>query len=285
MKKRHFKENEQIVVVCPVKNDNEYLIEFTDHYLNLGFDKVILLDNNDDDSIMPSNILSNYLKKGYVKILDCRNTNFNDTLFKYSFFCNYNFDWVLFADDDEFLELKKHHSIRDFLNTFKPEVTKIVLNNMHYGDNNQIFQRPGNVQERFPEPLPLDLSMPDDYGPIIHNSAVKSILKKKKVEDFKVTSHCLIDNMPNYNADNQVIELEQGLWRVGNDKITYETAYIKHYCTKSLEEFVKCKVKRSQSNCSRYENRFKFDNYYFMFNKRTQEKEKMVDYFTQRYLS
>lgn len=285
MKKRHIKEKEQIVVVCPIKNDNEYLIEYTDHYLNLGFDKVVLLDNNDDDSMRPSDVLADHIKKRSVKILDCRNTNFNDTLFKYSFFCNYEFDWVLFADDDEFLELKKHNSIRDFLSSFSPEVTKIVFNNMHYGDNNQIFQKPGKVQERFPEPLPLDLSMPSDKGPIIHNSAIKSILKKKNTKDIKVTSHCLIDSTPHFNADNEIVELEQGFWRVNNNSITYETAYIKHYCTKSLEEFVKCKILRSKSNCYRYENRFNLDNYYFIFNEKSQEKMKMIDCFMQKYLS
>lgn len=138
--------------------------------------------------------------------------------------------------------------------------------------------------DRFPEPLPLDLSMPGDSGPIVHNSAIKSIIKKKYAEEIRVTSHCLIDDTPHYNADNQIVELEQGLWRVSNDNITYETAYIKHYCTKSLEEFIKCKMKRAQTNNSRYKDRFKLDNYYFLFNERTIEKEQMIDYFTQKYL-
>jgi hypothetical protein len=37
MKKR----NNEIVISCPIKNENEYLIEFTEHYLNLGFDSVL----------------------------------------------------------------------------------------------------------------------------------------------------------------------------------------------------------------------------------------------------
>ena len=44
----------KIVVSCPIKNDNEYLIEFVEHYLNLGFNAIYLYDNNDDDSIIPS---------------------------------------------------------------------------------------------------------------------------------------------------------------------------------------------------------------------------------------
>ena len=32
----------KIVVSCPIKNDNEYLIEFVEHYLNLGFNAIYL---------------------------------------------------------------------------------------------------------------------------------------------------------------------------------------------------------------------------------------------------
>jgi hypothetical protein len=266
MGKSRTKEKDQIVVVCPVKNDNEYLMEYTDHYLNLGFDKVIFLDNNDDQSIRPSEVLEQYVKNGNATLLDCRNTDFNDNHFKHAFYCNYDFNWVFFADDDEFLELKKHQSIRDFLNSFKPDVSKIVFNNMHYGDNGHIYQKPGKVQERFPDPLPVDLSIPGAIDLIYHNSAIKSILKKRKSGFFQITSHCMIDDKPFYNADKEEVKLEPCMWRVSNNNITYETAYVSHYCTKSLEEFVKTKMKRSQTNCSKYKNRFQLENYYFMFN-------------------
>ena len=56
----------KIVVSCPIKNDNEYLIEFVEHYLNLGFNAIYLYDNNDDDSIIPSEILASYINDGKV---------------------------------------------------------------------------------------------------------------------------------------------------------------------------------------------------------------------------
>lgn len=279
MSRNRTKDKDQIVVVCPVKNDNEYLIEYTDHYLNLGFDKVIFLDNNDDKLVMPSKVLAEYVSKGQTTILDCRETDFNDNHFKHSFYCNYDFHWVLFTDDDEFLELKKHKSIRDFINSFNPNVSKIVFNNMHYGDNGNIYQNPGKVQERFPDPLPFDLSIPGGISPIYHNSAIKSILKKRNKGSFKITSHCMIDDKPTFNADNKEVKLEPCMWRIKNENISFETAYIKHYCTKSLEEFIKIKMKRSLSYCSMYKNRFQLENYYFMFNEKTPEKIKSINLF------
>lgn len=284
MGKSRTKEKDQIVVVCPVKNDNEYLMEYTDHYLNLGFDKVIFLDNNDDRLVRPYKILKEYVMKGDVELLGCRNTSFDDILFKNSFYYNYDFSWVFFADDDEFLVLKKDKSIRDFLNSFKTDVSKIIFNNMHFGDNGHIYQKPGKVQDRFPDSLPVDLSIPGGIDPIYHNSAIKSILKKRKSGLFQITSHCMIDDKPFYNADKEEVKLEPCMWRICNDHITYETAYIKHYCTKSLEEFIKYKMKRSRSNCLKYRHRYQLENYYFMYNEKTPEKENMINYFMKEYL-
>ena len=59
----------KIVVSCPIKNDNEYLIEFVEHYLNLGFNAIYLYDNNDDDSIIPSEILASISIKIKSKLL------------------------------------------------------------------------------------------------------------------------------------------------------------------------------------------------------------------------
>lgn len=284
MKNSYIKERDQIVVACPVKNDNEYLVEFAEHYLKLGFDKIYFLDNNDDDAINPSDVLTDFLNNGSVAIIDFRNRDFEDTIIKFSFFFNYQFKWALFVDEDEFLELKMHTSIREFLSSFNADVTKIIFNIVHHGDNDQIFQEPGKVQERFCKPIPLELSVQKLEGKVFINSYIKSLLKKRDFNlDIRIYSHSLIDNTPVYNADGIIVELASCCNRVNNKDITYNTAYIRHYCTKSLEEFVKTKMKRAQSNCSEYQHRFGIYNYYFFVNTITQEKKDMVTYFCDKY--
>ena len=76
----------KIVVSCPIKNDNEYLIEFVEHYLNLGFNAIYLYDNNDDDSIIPSEILASYINDGKVIIINYRKQVFNDVWHRKDFF-------------------------------------------------------------------------------------------------------------------------------------------------------------------------------------------------------
>jgi len=270
--------NRDIVISCPIKNDNEYLIEFTDHYLNLGFDKIYFYDNNDDDSIQPLDILINYIKYDKVKIINYRNMKFDDKTHRNHFFWNFNFEWVLFVDDDEFLELKKHNNVRKFLSTFKEDVTKIAINNLHYGDNEKCYYEKGRVQDIFKNPLPLNSYT--EY--FTFNSAIKSLLKKTN-GIFQLNGHSLIDSNPYFNANNKEITLRD-FWNINDDEVTYDTAFIKHYCTKSLEEFVKCKIKRAKSNNDIFSSRFDIDSYYFLYNKRTQEKEELIDNFIEKYL-
>lgn len=273
------KANQQIVVSCPIKCVNEYLIEFTDHYLSLGFDKIYFYDNNDDDDIQPVELLKEYIQKGKVEVVDYRNMVFNDVLHRNDFFKYYDFSWVLFVDDDEFLELKKHKDIREFLSSFDDDVTKIAINNLHYGDNEKCYYEEGRVQDIFSEPLPLN-SYVDYYT---FNSAIKSFLKKTD-GTFILNAHSLINDKPYYNVENKKISLRD-FWNIDDREVTYTTAYIKHYCTKSLEEFIRSKIKRVKKNSlDRMTNRYSIDNYYFLYNKRTKEKEELIDYFIEKYL-
>lgn len=272
--------NKEIVVSCPIKEDNEYLKEFVDHYLKLGFDRIYLYDNNDDENIKPYNLLLPYIKRNKVEIIDWRKSEFDDRYHRLDFFLFCNFEWVLFVDDDEFLELRKHKNIRDFLSSMDKSATKIAFNNLHYGDNDQYYFEQRPVQERFLNPLPLD----SGTGSFKFNSAIKSFLKKKKLRSiYDLNAHSLIDESPYYNANNKKIELET-TWRMKEEYVSYDTAYIKHYCTKSLEEFVKCKIKRTVSNSNKFKNRFDIDSYFYMYNKRTKEKDELFKVFMKKYL-
>lgn len=276
---------DQIVISCPIKGDNEYLIEFVEHYIKLGFDKIYFYDNNDDDEIQPSELLKKYFEMDMVEIIDYRNTVFNDILHRYDFYIYYDFKWVLFVDDDEFLELKRHNTVQEFLDSFNHSVKKIAINNLHFGDNEKCFYEPDKlVQETFPEPVPCDRRT--SYGVLI-NSAIKSFLRKqnKKLGTFHLNAHSLLDENCYYNVNNAKIQLEN-FWRMKEEEISFDTAYIKHYCTKTLEEFIKCKIKRIVTNSSKLiVNRYDWETYYFLYNKKTTDKMLLIEYFTEKYIS
>ena len=98
-------DKDKYLVIACAKNEGDYIVEWVEHYINLGFDKVIIADNNDiGDNSLPE-ILSDYVKNGTVQIFDCRG---NDCIQVglYADFCEYsNFKWCAFYDCDEFLDI------------------------------------------------------------------------------------------------------------------------------------------------------------------------------------
>ena len=51
------------VCVCTCgKDENRYIEEFANHYINYGIDKIYIYDNNDIDGERFENILNGYLK-------------------------------------------------------------------------------------------------------------------------------------------------------------------------------------------------------------------------------
>ena len=56
---KHPEDKDKYLVLTCAKNEDKYLVEFVEHYLKLGFDKVIIADNNDEPTIEP--ILENYI--------------------------------------------------------------------------------------------------------------------------------------------------------------------------------------------------------------------------------
>ena len=101
--------NKYLVVTC-AKNENEYIREWIQHYLNLNFDKIIICDNNDDESLL--GVISDYIEQGVVEVFDCRGLGSFQVQF-YSMFCaEGNYEWCGYFDCDEFLELNAYSDIK-----------------------------------------------------------------------------------------------------------------------------------------------------------------------------
>ena len=101
-----------LVCTC-ARGENDYITEFVDHYLKLGFDKVIICDNNDDNSI--ESVLASYIDNGTVEIFDCRGFKSFQVQFYSMFAHEGNYKWCGYFDADEFLELGIHDNIKQFL--------------------------------------------------------------------------------------------------------------------------------------------------------------------------
>ena len=106
------------VCLCTVgKNENRYIKEFVEHYKKYGIDKIFIYDNNDINGERFNEILNAYLEASYIKILNFRGKEGNQLkMFQDCYDKNYKkYDWMIFYDIDEFINLKDHLNIKYFL--------------------------------------------------------------------------------------------------------------------------------------------------------------------------
>ena len=143
------------VCLCTVgKQENKYIREFVDYYIKFGVDLIFIYDNNDINGERFNNILSDYMNKKYVKIINyrgklhCQFEMYQNCYQKN----NKNYDWMIFYDIDEFIFLKKYKNIKDFLNKKKfKKCESIYLNWKLHTDNDLIYYTNKSLHERFPK--------------------------------------------------------------------------------------------------------------------------------------
>lgn len=225
---KHMEDSDKYLVITCAKNENSYIREWIQHYLNLNFDKIIICDNNDDESLLT--VVSDYIERGVVEVFDCRGLNsFQVQL--YSMFCSEgNYKWCAYFDCDEFLELGLYTDIKEYLNTKENEVC-ISFNWMVYGSNGEIFTDEKGVQERFKKPTyPM--------ATFVENCYIKSI-----VRGGDTFNNCWFNGSHMPLKSGSYEQCIGGYFWKNNDSHQilpprYKEGYIKHYYTKSYEEWI-----------------------------------------------
>ena len=224
-------DKDKYMVITCVRNENDYIKEWIEHYLKLGFDKIIICDNNDDDVL--NDLLRNYIASGTVEIFDFRGCpSFQVQM--YTTFARYgNYKWCAYFDCDEFLELECYTNIKEFLDTIEDDC--ISFNWIVYGSNGKKHKDIGRVQDRFTKPV----------SPICmfkENMFVKSILRGGEDNKFR---NCWFNgsHIPMYGEENAKYTvggfLSSKSYSHQYFPPRYKLGYIKHYYTKSFDEWIK----------------------------------------------
>lgn len=166
------------------------------------------------------------------------------------------FDFAAVIDVDEFINLKRHNSIKEFLENYT-NVCGVVLNWFLFGDSGLKSVNDGNYScvNRFV-----------NRSKNVHD-AVKTIynlheIRKLNIKlDGRVAVHCpksfKILNMCMANGSKYDLANEKDML-VENGKTSCEIAYINHYARKTLEEY-RAKYERNANSMWERNNRWKFN--------------------------
>ena len=289
------------VLLCGIaKLENDYVREWVEYHLKLGFDHIIIGDNNDPDGELLQHPIIDYILNNKVTVLDVRTPKITQMAFYndvYNNYCN-DYDWVLFLDIDEFLFLEKDNDIHDYLSRdIFNEFNSIKIHWMIMDDNNMLTNNGDPVVERFThpaKPIPMFWMDPNNNEKkfdLEMNMFVKG-LNRTKIKNV------YWDNAPQLIPANECSEL-----RVCNNRgnkiddkyiddtiireIDYTLAHIKHYRTKTIEEYISKKCARAWpiENCNdkSFVERYLNLNFFFDINEKTIDKIFFQCYFKKNF--
>lgn len=263
----------KVALCCIGRMENRYAVEYVEYYKTIGFDKIFIYDNNFNDEEYFEDVLKSYIDDGFIEITNyrdkevCQLEAYQDCYNKH----NKEYDWIAFFDFDEFLYIVNDGKIKDFLSNEKfKNFQTIHVNWMNYGDNDLVYYEDKPVQERFKVPLEYDLCMTYDFPENFH---IKSIIKSG-IDNFTWTVNTHIPSTSLKACDCNGIECKNSSFKPYN----YDKCYLKHYYTKTIEEWLTHKYKRQYADRVHEKlNTNELINRFFKLNKKTEEKEKFIE--------
>ncbi len=197
----------KVALVAIAKNEDNYIDEWLNYYIKLGFDHIFVYQNNWRCKLEYP-FLTKIEWDGYAVQKPAYNDFVNKNIGIYSH--------AAFFDIDEFLVLKKHKNIKQFLKDYD-RYDSLGINWVMFGDNYLVAPKDDfSLIKRFT--LRAKSIHPD----------VKTITKLKKGLNMEV--HSVEKNW--FDLDGNFCSGFSN--RRGNDKI----AQINHYFCKTLSEYI-----------------------------------------------
>ena len=232
---RDYKLSNLKVCICTLgKNENRYITDFVEHYKNYGVDKIYLYDNNDLDGERFENVIGKYINDSFVVLINWRGVKGTSTYYGIMDSCyqtyHDQYDWLIFYELDEFLYLKNYQNIKEYLlNKIFEKCESIQLNWVHMSDNNQIFYENKPLHERFPEKGKNVVK--NKYNKICF---IKTIIRGH-LKNISIThNHILNEKLLACNGFGEKSKIK----KIESLSPDYEYFYIKHYYSKSVQEFI-----------------------------------------------
>ena len=255
------------VAVCAIgRLENRYAVEWVEHYNSLGVDKIFIYDNNRvEDGELFQDVLQPYIEAGFVEIIYFEGLQ-RDAYEKCYRDHSGDYDWIGFFDFDELVDFANvRMTIPVWIDQYNADV--VCLNWQVMTDNGLTHYDARPMKERFTE------GTGEDFG---INRHVKSFVRGGLEGVTFCDPH--IPTTPELVCMNVLGErIEQ---KAVQPKAIHSVAYIKHYNTKTADEWATLKMRRLSPCGDEYNREMKAKNvdYFFSINERTPEKEEILGY-------
>ena len=265
-------------MITLIKNENLYLREWVEHYLKLGFDKVIIYDNNDADGEMPNVIVQDYIDSGVVELLDKYRDNgkgdhWSQQIISYNDCLENNkdiLDWVLCCDADEFLCIEDDRNIHEVFDYMGYNKYDEVLVSWYTLGGNDLYYTNKPLSERFTKHVNYYVKLPD-YSQNSENFVKPFIKVSSGIRFNDKNMHSAVSNKV---CNPLCINVSISKNTMSTDWCCHHVMYLKHYAFKSLSEFLYRKNNRLKKHLvEHYKEANGWDN----------EREKVLQSFIKKY--
>ena len=266
------KSKTKVCLCCAAKKENLYISEFINHYKNLGYNNIIIYDNNDIDGERFEDVIPDDINSGFVKMINFRGYRGkkDDTQLDAYYDCYKRFNskcnWISFFDIDEFLYINPINgtnlTIQEMLD--RPAYNRcesVKINWKSYSDSELLYYENKPVTQRFTQLSKFRYEFGNVKSTIRTN--LSHYLRKSN------SAHSLFSNVKGCLSDGRRKQIDFFM-----SPPNYRGAVINHYVTKTISEFCN-KIKRGdvkrtyKLDPGKLRERF---HYFFMTNTKTQEK-------------
>jgi len=206
-------------ICCIALNEEPYIDEWIKYHLALGFNHIYIYDNSNNYSLKDKQTdkVTVIHFPGITKQIEAYNLCIAQYKNKHK--------WCAFIDCDEFIVLKRHSNINEFLKEYDNR-NSIALSWLMFGTSNEKVYRDEPVTSRF------------RFCSRMANQHFKCICKLSSITVF-INPHRPYEMIFDTNG--------QQLFDNSNNKGPLDIACIHHYYTKSEEEFLK-KINRGRAD-------------------------------------
>lgn len=262
---KNINNNKIKICVCALgKNENLYILEFIEYYKKFKVDKIILYDNNDIYGERFEDKIEDYIKKGFVELLNWRGKKtiqskaINDCYKK-----RYKiYNWFLIFDLDEYLYINGERNLKKFLNNKRfLNCQLIYFNELIHTDNDKLFYENQSLKKRFPKTLK-----------IYNYSAIKFIIRGN-ISNIYLAQHFGNRKLNNCNGFGVKMKTKNKIFALYPD---YSYYYLDHYYSKSTEEFIN-KINKGDIYSNTIKHKMHRIYKYYMQNNLTKKKIEMIE--------